>query len=84
MKFRGDKTKVVNLNKRTIFLCLNDSRVHPIRAELNYNIELRWEGIDSLWCINGNYFIARRRAFRAFGDFRFSFKGFSFIVNFPE
>lgn len=48
MSFKGDKTAVVNLNKRTVIPGLNDSHIHPIRAGLNYNLELRWDGVDSL------------------------------------
>jgi predicted amidohydrolase YtcJ len=27
---------------------LNDSHMHPIRGGLNYNMELRWDGVPSL------------------------------------
>jgi len=48
MAHRGDSTKVVNLNKRTVVPGLNDSHLHLIRGGLNYNLELRWDGVPSL------------------------------------
>ena len=48
MLYKGDKTLVINANKRTIIPGLIDSHTHPIRGGLNYNMELRWDGVDSL------------------------------------
>jgi len=48
MRYKGDKTQIINANKRTIIPGLNDSHTHPIRGGLNYNMELRWDGVDSL------------------------------------
>ncbi|NEO50111.1 MAG: amidohydrolase [Moorea sp. SIO4A3] len=48
MAYRGDKTKVINLNRRTVIPGLNDSHTHLIRGGLNYNLELRWDGVPSL------------------------------------
>ena len=48
MAYRGDNTKVVNLNRRTVIPGLNDSHTHLIRGGLNYNMELRWDGVPSL------------------------------------
>ncbi|HEX8399981.1 MAG TPA: amidohydrolase [Pyrinomonadaceae bacterium] len=48
MRFKGDETQVIDANKRTIIPGLNDSHTHPIRGGLNYNMELRWDGVDSL------------------------------------
>jgi predicted amidohydrolase YtcJ len=48
MAYRGDHTKVVNANKRTVIPGLNDSHLHLIRGGLNYNLELRWDGVPSL------------------------------------
>lgn len=39
---------VINLNGRTVIPGLHDSHLHLIRGGLNYNLELRWEGINSL------------------------------------
>lgn len=48
MRFKGDRTQVVNLNKRTVIPGLQDSHTHPIRGGLSYNQELRWDGVASL------------------------------------
>src|SRR5690606_25629984 len=41
-------TRVIDLHKRTVIPGLNDSHLHLIRGGLNYNLELRWEGVPSL------------------------------------
>ncbi|MDB5989294.1 MAG: Exoenzyme regulatory protein aepA precursor [Herbaspirillum sp.] len=41
-------TQVIDLNGRTAVPGLNDSHLHLIRGGLNYNLELRWEGVPSL------------------------------------
>lgn len=46
--FEGPDTKVINLNGRTVIPGLNDSHLHVIRGGLNYNLELRWDGVRSL------------------------------------
>ena len=48
MAHRGDKTQVIDLQQRTLVPGLNDSHLHLIRGGLNYNLELRWEGVPSL------------------------------------
>lgn len=48
MAYRGDKTKVIDLGRRTVIPGLNDSHTHVIRGGLNYNMELRWDGVPSL------------------------------------
>ncbi len=48
MATRGDNTQVINLRKRTAIPGLNDSHTHLIRGGLNYNLELRWDGVPSL------------------------------------
>ncbi|TWI64253.1 hypothetical protein IP91_03019 [Pseudoduganella lurida] len=40
--------QVIDLNGRTVVPGLNDSHLHLIRGGLNYNLELRWEGVPSL------------------------------------
>jgi len=45
---RGPKTKVVDLGGRRVIPGLYDSHLHVIRGGLNYNMELRWEGVPSL------------------------------------
>src|SRR6266403_2934276 len=48
MAWRGEQTQLINLNKRTAIPGLNDSHTHLIRGGLNYNLELRWDGVPSL------------------------------------
>jgi predicted amidohydrolase YtcJ len=48
MQYRAEQTKVIDLNKRTVIPGLNDSHTHLIRGGLNYNLELRWDGVPSL------------------------------------
>src|SRR6202158_2144515 len=48
MAWRGDQTQLINLNKRTAIPGLNDSHTHLICGGLNYNLELRWDGVPSL------------------------------------
>ena len=48
MRHRNGKTQVVDLNGRSVVPGLNDSHIHLIRGGLNYNLELRWEGVPSL------------------------------------
>ncbi|UGQ45580.1 amidohydrolase [Massilia endophytica] len=48
MRHRTPDAQVVDLNGRTVIPGLNDSHLHLIRGGLNYNLELRWEGMPSL------------------------------------
>ncbi|WP_035826355.1 amidohydrolase [Janthinobacterium sp. RA13] len=48
MRHRGPATQVIDLDGRTVIPGLNDSHLHLIRGGLNYNLELRWEGVPSL------------------------------------
>jgi len=48
MRHRDAATEVIDLNGRTVIPGLNDSHIHLIRGGLNYNLELRWEGVPSL------------------------------------
>lgn len=41
-------TPSINLNGRVVIPGLNDSHIHLIRGGLNFNMELRWDGITSL------------------------------------
>ncbi len=45
---RGPDTSVIDLHGRRVIPGLNDSHMHPIRGGLNYNMELRWDGVPSL------------------------------------
>ncbi|WP_215408251.1 amidohydrolase [Janthinobacterium sp. JC611] len=48
IRHRGPATRVIDLAGRTVIPGLNDSHLHLIRGGLNYNLELRWEGVPSL------------------------------------
>ena len=48
MQYRAEQTKVIDLHNRTVIPGLNDSHTHLIRGGLNYNLELRWDGVPSL------------------------------------
>ncbi len=45
---QGAVTRVVDGRGRTVIPGLNDSHIHLIRGGLNYNLELRWDGVTSL------------------------------------
>jgi predicted amidohydrolase YtcJ len=47
-QLRGPNTTVIDAKGRTVIPGLNDSHMHPIRGGLNYNMELRWDGVPSL------------------------------------
>lgn len=47
-KLAGRGTKTIDLSKRRVIPGLNDSHLHLIRGGLNYNMELRWDGVPSL------------------------------------
>ncbi len=44
----ANDTHVVDLRGRTVIPGLNDSHIHSIRGGLNFNMELRWDGVPSL------------------------------------
>ena len=48
LRLSGPTTRVINGRGRTVIPGLNDSHMHPIRGGLNYNLELRWDGVPSL------------------------------------
>jgi predicted amidohydrolase YtcJ len=48
LRQRSPETKVIDGKGRTVIPGLNDSHMHPIRGGLNYNMELRWDGVASL------------------------------------
>src|SRR5882724_10877477 len=45
---RGSHTRAIDLEGHAAIPGLNDSHIHPIRAGLNFNMELRWDGVPSL------------------------------------
>ena len=44
----NDKTQRIDLKGRRTIPGLNDSHIHVIRGGLNFNMELRWDGVPSL------------------------------------
>jgi predicted amidohydrolase YtcJ len=48
MALADGATKVIDLGKRRVIPGLIDSHTHVIRGGLNYNMELRWDGVRSL------------------------------------
>jgi predicted amidohydrolase YtcJ len=48
LRQRGPATRVIDAGGRTVIPGLNDSHLHVIRGGLNYNMELRWDGVPSL------------------------------------
>ncbi len=48
MKLAGSGTKVIDLKGKRIIPGLNDSHTHLIRGGLNYLMELRWDGVQSI------------------------------------
>lgn len=48
MSFKGHGTQVIDLKGSRVIPGLNDSHIHVIREGLNYNMELRWDGVPSL------------------------------------
>lgn len=47
-RLRGADTRMLDLEHRRTIPGLNDSHIHTIRGGLNYNLELRWEGVGSV------------------------------------
>ncbi|MHC1727839.1 MAG: amidohydrolase [Syntrophobacteraceae bacterium] len=45
---KGEHTRVIDLKGKTVIPGLNDFHTHVIRGGLNYNMELRWDGVPSL------------------------------------
>ena len=48
MKLRGPSTRVIDLRGRRVLPGLIDNHLHIIRGGLNFNMELRWDGVRSL------------------------------------
>ena len=48
LKLAGATTQIIDLKGYTVIPGLNDSHIHVIRGGLNYNMELRWDGVPSL------------------------------------
>jgi predicted amidohydrolase YtcJ len=48
MQLADEDTTVIDLQQRRVVPGINDSHTHLIRGGLNYNLELRWDGVPSL------------------------------------
>src|SRR6201997_2076139 len=48
LRLQDPQTRIIDGRRRTVIPGLNDSHMHPIRGGLNYNMELRWDGVPSL------------------------------------
>ncbi len=46
--YKSSNTLVVDAKGNTVIPGLNDSKIHIIREGLNYNAELRWDGVKTL------------------------------------
>jgi predicted amidohydrolase YtcJ len=46
--YKSSVTKLINANGKTVIPGLNDSHMHAIREGLNFNMELRWDGVKTL------------------------------------
>jgi predicted amidohydrolase YtcJ len=46
--YKNTATKLVDAGGKTVIPGLNDSHMHAIREGLNYNMELRWDGVKTL------------------------------------
>ncbi|MEM6256954.1 MAG: amidohydrolase [Planctomycetota bacterium] len=47
-RLAGPQTKVINASGKRVVPGLNDSHMHFVRECLVYNLETRWDGVDSL------------------------------------
>src|ERR1700756_4344218 len=48
LRLRTPDTETIDLRGQTVIPGLNDSHLHIIRGGLNFNMELRWDGVPSL------------------------------------
>lgn len=48
MGLKSSGTRVVDLKGHRVIPGLNDSHIHVVREGLNFNMELRWDGVPSL------------------------------------
>lgn len=48
LDLKTPSTKLIDLEKKRVIPGLNDSHIHLIRGGLNFNMELRWDGVSSL------------------------------------
>jgi predicted amidohydrolase YtcJ len=48
LKLAGPSTQIVDLKSRSVLPGLIDNHIHIIRGGLNFNMEVRWDGVRSL------------------------------------
>jgi len=48
MDMASEGTRIIDLERKRVVPGINDSHIHLIRGGLNYNLELRWDGVPSL------------------------------------
>src|SRR5262249_46872285 len=48
LRWRGVATTVIDAKGHRVIPGLNDSHLHLIRGGLNFNLDLRWDGVPSL------------------------------------
>ena len=48
MQLAGPNTQIIDLKGRRVLPGLIDNHLHIIRGGLNFNMELRWDGVTSL------------------------------------
>ena len=48
LRLQTTRSELINLCGRTVIPGLNDSHLHIVRGGLHYNLELRWDGVQSL------------------------------------
>lgn len=46
--YKSANTKLIDAGGKTVIPGLNDSHMHAVREGLNYNMELRWDGVKTL------------------------------------
>lgn len=47
-RYKGSSTQLIDAKGKTVIPGLNDSHIHAIREGLNFNSELRWDGVKTL------------------------------------
>jgi|GEM_PF-7136 len=46
--YKSEETRIIDAQGKMMIPGLNDSHLHHIRGGLNYNLELRWDGVTSI------------------------------------
>ncbi|MDB6453681.1 amidohydrolase [Falsirhodobacter sp. 20TX0035] len=48
LRLAGERTRILDMRGRSVLPGLIDNHTHVVRGGLNYNMELRWDGVRSL------------------------------------